>query len=444
MSAEGGRPGPRYRKLQPRPGSSGKEVAEHQRGRIHAATIELVDEGGYEDLTVTGIARAAGVSNRTFYENFSGKDDCFLATYDLIVRHTAREVLGAMHGERNRRAKLRAGFLAFAREVAEKPSAARLVLIEAFAAHAAFERMRHTNGLFEALVAESFTVDGQAGPPALVVKGIVAGVTRVARARVLAGEERRLPDEVDALMQWALAIVCPEAREVCPGSVRAATDAPTRAAPNEREPLAVVTDQLLGDERTMILAAAARLAANDGYDELSVPRIRAAAGVSRRRFEQHFEGVTDCLLAALELLAGRVFAKAKRAYCRAGAWPHGIHRVVTTICREIADDPVLVRLAFFELYAPGRRTVRWRADLIAVLGCFLNASAPSEKPAGLAGEASVGAAWAALHHYATTGRAEQLPRVAGTVSYLLLAPAVGAGEAAEVIRAEEQRTVLTP
>src|ERR1700755_3280476 len=74
----------RHRRLKPRPGQSGQDVAAHQRGRIHAATIELVAEAGYRDLTATGIARVAGVSKRTFYENFKDKETCFLATYDLI------------------------------------------------------------------------------------------------------------------------------------------------------------------------------------------------------------------------------------------------------------------------------------------------------------------------------------------------------------------------
>ncbi|MGN6558721.1 MAG: TetR/AcrR family transcriptional regulator, partial [Solirubrobacterales bacterium] len=94
-------------------------MAEHQRARIHAATTELVDEGGYEALTVTGIARAAGVSSHTFYENFADKEDCFRATYDLIVRHTVREILAARICECGSEAKIRAGFHAFVREVSD-------------------------------------------------------------------------------------------------------------------------------------------------------------------------------------------------------------------------------------------------------------------------------------------------------------------------------------
>src|SRR6185312_5940927 len=222
VQSDGGgqRPDSLYRKLKPRPGHSGQRVAEHQRSRIHAATIELVNERGYDGLTVIGIARAAGISNRTFYENFKGKEDCFLATYELIVRHTAREVLAARHRERGWRAKLRAGFLAFAREVADNPKAARLALVEAFTTGASSARMGHTNGLFETLVADSLARDDSpVDLPPLIVKGIVAGATRIARVRLLAGEEQHLSGDADELLDWALSLHSPAAGEVCTGSV---------------------------------------------------------------------------------------------------------------------------------------------------------------------------------------------------------------------------------
>ncbi len=435
----GDRRGPpaRFRKLKPRPGQSGNGVAEHQRARIHAATIELAYEDGYSGLTVTGIARAAGVSNRTFYENFSDKDDCFLATYELIVRHTVREILAARQSGGDWRAKLRAGFLVFAHEVAENPKAAHLALVEAFSLRPAFERMRHTFGLFEALVADSLT--GSSGGVELapdVTKAIVAGGRRVAVARLLEGKTEKLLEDADGLMQWALSLCSEKAKEVSPGSPPCA---PVLLAPpltNSNHRKVRPGDPRLGDERVMILTAVAELAAAEGYAELTVPRIRAAAGISRRRFDEHFEGVTDSFLAALEMLIEPVRAEAGNTYLSVGAWPNGVLRTVETVCREIAMDPLLVRLAFFELYVPGRETVSWRSDLIADLSSALRASAPVEqRPSELAAEASIAAAWAALHEYAVAGRSADLPRAAGTISYLLLAPAIGAEAAAKVIRA---------
>ncbi len=431
----------RFRKLKPRPGHASAKVAEHQRARIHAATIELVDEGGYEALTVTGIARAAGISSHTFYENFTNKEDCFRATYDLITRHTVREILTARIRERRPEAKIRAGFHAFAREVSDKPKAARLALVDGFSCRAAFEQMQHIYGLFEALVAESFGEGREeAELPPLVVKGIVAGVTWVARARLLAEAEQGLCEEVDEMMGWALSLCSERAGDVCQGSVLP----PKAAAPPSLAKLGDCTyanrQPTMGDERVMIAAAVARLAAAEGYAALTVPRIRAVAGISRRRFKEHFESVTDCFIAAVEMLVGEVQAKAREAYLSADTWPDGVHRALALVCREIAADPILVKLVFLELYAPAVESVRWRAAGAANLRCSLCASAPAEeRPSPLAAEASVGAVWALLHHYATTGRAAELPKLSATMSFLVLAPAIGPERAIEAISAEEGR-----
>jgi hypothetical protein len=80
---------------------------------------------------------------------------------------------------------------------------------------------------------------------------------------------------------------------------------------------------------------------------------------------------------------------------------------------------------------PGGETVRWRANLIATLGSLLRASAAVEqRPGELAAEASIAAAWSVFDEYATAGRAAELPRAAAMISYLLLAPAIGAEAAA--------------
>jgi AcrR family transcriptional regulator len=422
--------------LKPRPGRSGQGVAAHQRGRIHAATIELVAEAGYGELTATGIAGVAGVSKRTFYENFEDKQGCFFATYDLIVRHTAREVLAAERRAGDWQQQLCAGFGAFAREVAEQPQAARLALVEVFAAGPpAFERMRHTRGLFEALVADSFARprDGVQLSP-LLIRAIVAGETRVARSRLLAGRERELPEQADALMRWALSLRDGAARETCGGRPPLRL---VRSPVSDRRPDAGEVIELAGDERGAILAAAADLTAKDGYTALTVTSIRRAAGVSRRRFEAHFEGVDDCFLAAVELPIGRAMARARAAFLSSESWPRAIYRGFAALCAQIAADPVLRRLAFFEVLAAGCEAVRWRARFATDLGMLIrHSSPPGLQPSELDAEASVGAVLALLHNQVISGRVSQLPQLAGTLAYLVLAPAMGAGASVEVIASE--------
>lgn len=422
---------PRFRKLKPRPGHAGRNVAEHQRGRLHAATIELVAEQGYPALTVTGITRAAGVSSHTFYENFADKSDCFLATYDLVVRCAACSVLRERQRvDGGRRMKARASLAAFADEVGRHPQAARLALIEAFDADRAIGRMRHTEGLFEALAIASF--GEPADLPPLVAKGIVAGVSHVARRRLLARQEERLPGDVDPLADWALALQDDLVRQVLPGHNGGV---PARRIGADRDG---PRSALLSSDRETILSVVARLAATEGYEALTVQRIRSEAGISRQRFDRHFGSVQDCFLAALELRAGHVFAAARAAYRGAPAWPSGVCRAVDAICGEIAADPVLARLLFFEFLEPGREALGWRVSLAARFAAALQGSAPPRlRPSELDAEASVAAAWGVMCEYGTTGRAQRLPQVADLLAYIALAPVLGPEAAVEAVRQKE-------
>lgn len=57
-----------------------------QRERILRAAAKVVREQGYEALSIPAISAAAGVSNQTFYENFSSKREAFLAAFEIISR----------------------------------------------------------------------------------------------------------------------------------------------------------------------------------------------------------------------------------------------------------------------------------------------------------------------------------------------------------------------
>jgi AcrR family transcriptional regulator len=74
-------------------------VVKNQRDRLAAATIAVVAEQGYRDVTISGICAAAGLSRRTFYSYFSSKEECCLQTFDAILDHlvAVMEEAGAQH-----------------------------------------------------------------------------------------------------------------------------------------------------------------------------------------------------------------------------------------------------------------------------------------------------------------------------------------------------------
>lgn len=417
-----------------RGGPSDDEVASHQRARLHAAMVRAVTSDGYAATTVRQLSALAGVSTRTLYDLFSeGKQECFFSAYEAAMRRMARRVAVAYLSEHDRERGLARALEAFASQVCEEPAAARLILVEVFAAGpGALERMEHTHRLFEGMIDLSFSQTvGGTPPPPLVVKGVVAGVARVARARLLDDRTAELPALTEELLEWVLSYRSPAA-----GMVQRLASGRGR-----REPMSGRTagDE---DERERLLNAMAVLVAQDGYATLSPRRIAAEAGVSRRRFHAHFKDVRGCVTAVLDRLTARALAFAD---ADGRDWPSDLHQGLCALCAYLAGNPPLARLAFVEVLTQGPEGVRWRARAMAEVAEGWRASAPAgQQPSELAAEASVGAVWGIIQHYVARGATRQLPDIAPQLSFMALAPVLGAEAAVRAIVAEHSRMGCTP
>ena len=119
------------------PGSHGlprEFVAGNQRDRLIAGLAEAVAEHGYNATTVAAITKAAGVSRRTFYENFADRDECFVAAYDAVMDAVAVRVAQAFAGAPDWPHGVREAIAAMLRFFAAEPALARLGMVEAMVA----------------------------------------------------------------------------------------------------------------------------------------------------------------------------------------------------------------------------------------------------------------------------------------------------------------------
>src|SRR5438445_9854570 len=71
-------------------GAPRTRVMEVQRARILTAMVRVVSEDGVGAATVSRVVKRAGVSRRTFYEHFSGCEDCFLAVFEEALARASR------------------------------------------------------------------------------------------------------------------------------------------------------------------------------------------------------------------------------------------------------------------------------------------------------------------------------------------------------------------
>jgi AcrR family transcriptional regulator len=203
------RAGALYPKLRPGPHSVvGESVASNQRARLYGAMVELAATRGYDASTVAELCALAGVSKRTLYDRFpAGKQQCFLATYDILVHRAETHILAAARCGPDPIApsglpqRLHALLDAFAHEVAAYPNAARLVLVEApDAGPGALTHTVRTRRRVERMISWSLREGADAPAPSpSTVKVIVVDGARLVRARLRDGATAELAVELSNL-----------------------------------------------------------------------------------------------------------------------------------------------------------------------------------------------------------------------------------------------------
>jgi AcrR family transcriptional regulator len=176
------------------------ELRASQEGRLICAVADAVAAKGYAAASVADIIALAGVSRRTFYEYFDGKEACFLASYD----HGADAIHGAMaraaEGLRDWREILDAVLASWLEFLQADLAFTRAYMIEFWAAgDAARERWKHRRDRTAGLLA---TLHGMARKedPAIVpvsevmIAAVVGGINRVVTSHVLARDPAPLTD----------------------------------------------------------------------------------------------------------------------------------------------------------------------------------------------------------------------------------------------------------
>lgn len=164
------------------------------------AVVKAVAQKGYAEMTVADVVSGAGVSRRTFYEHFDDRLDCFLAAYvhysEAVLREVERAVAAAPSSER-----LRAGLSAYLQSLADRPQAARVLIVDILGAGPRALEVREQMREKWAASYRGVSQDED------VVRALVGGIAELVQARLLAGEAETLPELVPALERFVRAVV---------------------------------------------------------------------------------------------------------------------------------------------------------------------------------------------------------------------------------------------
>jgi AcrR family transcriptional regulator len=424
----------RFKQLQPRPnGLPRAEVVAHQRRRIHAATIEAMTDSGQAKVSVAKIVRLAGVSKRTFYEQFDNKDVCVEATFREAVDFAFERFMTVLEAHPEREAGIRAAFEALVRLAAQRPSAAVFVLGGAGPADGrTAQRVASARSDFGHLITSSFGTgpDGQR-LQAPVAMCIGYGVERVLRTRSLnAMGWPSLGTEATGLGDWALSYrwVSDDALVMQTHEFRGLRTPPQRA------------DSRPTSARMRLLRSVVELAAGapnvSGSLRLSSDAVARRAGVSRHLFDARYASVHECLLDAMGVFVLEALVETGSVLGdRPG--PVEVYRAIQALLARIALDPKLRAVATLSsTSADPAVTERGKRLIGAYVDLFTRGLRTPSPATALKIEATAGAVWGLVSHHICRSGLDALSTLSPLAGFLTMAPFIGARGAADAITNE--------
>lgn len=165
-------------------------VLRSQRDRMLDGMAQVCASEGYGRATVAAVIAHAGVSRKTFYEQFRDREDCFLAAYDAILAQFLERVMDAYRQpELDWPHRVRAAIGALLAFLVAEPSFARMCIVEALAAgERALERYNSAVGVLAGLLDEGRAqLPNPEEVPASTAAAVIEGGAFLIREQILAG-----------------------------------------------------------------------------------------------------------------------------------------------------------------------------------------------------------------------------------------------------------------
>jgi AcrR family transcriptional regulator len=169
------------------------------------AVAELTAEQGYEATKIADIVRRAGVARKTLYDNFDGKEEVFLATFDAAAAEfIARMEAACAAAEGGWPERVEAALGASLGFVAEQPAVARMCMVEALSA------TPEAGKRYDAMMQKVVEIARNASPddselPDTIEETLVGGVSWIVYQLIRRGETERSLDLLPELSEFVLA-----------------------------------------------------------------------------------------------------------------------------------------------------------------------------------------------------------------------------------------------
>ena len=207
-----------FRSLEPDDGWHGQKeaVPASQRARMLDAITRAVASKGYARVTVGDVVSIAGVSRRTFYEQFKDKEDCFLAAYETGTQALIGDMVAAslsMDDDASWHDVLKVAIDSYVGTLAEDPEFAKTFLVDVLGAgpEAVERRVR----VYEQFVQQYVILSRRAAKeqpeigevPEIYLRALVGGIAELVQQHLLTRDAETLPELAPVLVQLVTAVI---------------------------------------------------------------------------------------------------------------------------------------------------------------------------------------------------------------------------------------------
>ncbi|MGN6816128.1 MAG: TetR/AcrR family transcriptional regulator [Solirubrobacterales bacterium] len=181
-------------------------VVRHQRERIITAFAAETSERGYRTVTVAHLVKRAGIARKTFYENFSSKEDCFLEAQKFAISSALKRVIEAAGQSEKWPEQVAAGLAAFLDYIVEEPALARTCMVDALAAGSiSAERYEEALRPFIALLKLGRSVSSLGKKlPETMEEAIIGGIFWIIHRRLIGCSVESVPELLPEIVEFAL------------------------------------------------------------------------------------------------------------------------------------------------------------------------------------------------------------------------------------------------
>jgi AcrR family transcriptional regulator len=422
---------------------------ETQRERILDGIVAAANRDGYAGANVTEVIAQAGVSRPTFYDYFADRDDCFLAAIADAQRRLTDRVRRAVEREPPERA-VAAAIVAIVAFASEQPARAHFLMGESLAGGPAALDARDAGvGELQAIIERA---DSRVAPtaeiPDIAPQALIGGVYRLLAPRLRRGEPSVATLAAD-LVRWSESYAEPanaqrwrKLKETSPPALSppvaiAPLRKPERLPPGRQ---GLSSEEVAANHRQRILFAAAELAESKGYGATTIADITKRAGIDGRNFYALFVDKQDAFMSLHELGLQQVLSVTASAFFSGASWPERIWAAVRAFAQFLQGEPLITHVGFVEAHAVGPGASQRVHDSHTAFAIFLQEGylhLDDERPPTPAMlEAIVTTLFEIVYQQTRAGSKPKLAGLTPQMTFLCLAPFLGAAQSSRFIEAK--------